>query len=175
MLRATLPVTLRPASASDEAFLFTLYASTREGEVAMWGWAPAQRDTFLRMQWMAQGRDWATRYAGADHRVVLVNGAPAGRLLVARGVKEWRLVDIALLPAHRRAGVGTRLLRELLDEAAKAHVPLRLRVLSASPARALYERLGFRPEPASAPATPAPMTDADPYLAMEWLPGPRGG
>ncbi|MCY1017746.1 GNAT family N-acetyltransferase [Pyxidicoccus sp. MSG2] len=173
MLRATLPVTLRPASASDEAFLFTLYASTREGEVAMWGWAPAQRDAFLRMQWMAQGRDWATRYAGADHRVVLVDGAPAGRLLVTRGAKEWRLVDIALLPAHRRAGVGTRLLRELMDEAAKAHVPLRLRVLSASPARALYERLGFRPEPAA--ATPGPMTDADPYLAMEWLPGPRGG
>ncbi|WP_164011481.1 GNAT family N-acetyltransferase [Pyxidicoccus trucidator] len=166
MLRATLPVSLRPATASDEAFLFTLYASTREGEVAMWGWAPAQRDAFLRMQWMAQGRDWSMRYAGADHQVVLVGGAPAGRLLVARGPAEWRLVDIALLPSHRRAGVGTKLLRELRGEAEKAGVPLRLRVLRDNPARALYERLGFRPESG---------TDADPYLAMEWVPGPRGG
>ncbi|QSQ21048.1 GNAT family N-acetyltransferase [Pyxidicoccus parkwayensis] len=168
MLPGTVPVTLRPVSASDEAFLFTLYASTREAEVAMWGLPPAQRDAFLRMQWMAQGRDWATRYAGADHRVVLVEDTPAGRLLVARGETEWRLVDISLLPAHQRTGVGTRLLRELLDEAAKAHVPLRLRVLHGNPARALYERLGFRLEPVQG-------ADGDPYLAMEWLPGPRGG
>lgn len=167
MLPGTVPISLRPATASDEAFLFALYASTREGELATWGWAPAQRDAFLRMQWMAQGRDQAVRYAGADHRVVLVEGAPAGRLLVARGEKEWRLVDIALLPAHRGAGVGTRLLRELVDEAARARVPLRLRVLHGNAARALYERLGFRPEPAQA-------ADGDPYLAMEWLPGPRG-
>ncbi|MFP2932629.1 N-acetyltransferase, partial [Pyxidicoccus sp. 3LG] len=93
MLGGTVPVTLRPATASDEAFLFSLYASTREGELAMWGWAPAQRDAFLRMQWLAQTRDWSVRYAGADHQVVLVDGQPAGRLLVARGGTEWRLVD----------------------------------------------------------------------------------
>ncbi|MBZ4419698.1 GNAT family N-acetyltransferase [Myxococcus sp. RHSTA-1-4] len=169
MLPCTVPVTLRPATASDEAFLFALYASTREDEVAMWGWAPAQRDAFLRMQWLAQGRDWATRYAGADHRLVLVEGQPAGRLLVARGEREWRLVDIALLPASRGSGVGTRLLRELQGEAAKARVPLKLRVLKGSPAHRLYTRLGFQPD------TAAPAGEGDLYLALEWLPTPRGG
>ena len=169
MLRATVPLTLRPATASDEAFLFALYASTREGELAMWGWAPAQRDAFLRMQWMAQGRDWAIRYAGADHRLVLVNGQPAGRMLVARGPREWRLVDIALLPSSRGAGVGTRLLRALQDEAAGARVPLKLRVLRDSPAHRLYARLGFHPDVA------APPVEGDPYLALEWVPAPRGG
>jgi len=168
MLRATLPVSQRPATASDEAFLFTLYASTREGEVAMWGWAPAQRDAFLRMQWMAQGRDWSTRYPGAAPRLVLVDGAPAGRLLVARGPEEWRLVDITLLPAYRRTGVGGQLLHELQDEATRAGVALRLRVLRDSPARALYERLGFRSESGA-------VADAEPYLAMEWVPEARGG
>lgn len=169
MLRATVPVTLRPATASDEAFLFTLYASTREGEVAMWGWAPAQREAFLRMQWLAQGRDWAARYAGAEHRLVLVDGQPAGRMLVTRGGREWRLVDIALLPASRGAGVGTRLLRELQDEAARARVPLKLRVLKDSPARRLYTRLGFQTDPA------APASEGEPYLALQWVPAPRGG
>ena len=169
MLRATVPVTLRPATASDEAFLFTLYASTREGEVAMWGWEPAQREAFLRMQWMAQRRDWATRYAGASHRVVLVEGRPAGRMVVARGEREWRLVDIALLPSSRGAGVGTRLVRELQDEVAKAGARLRLRVVRGGPAHRLYTRLGFRADPA------APSDGEDPYLAMEWVPTPRGG
>jgi len=47
-------IDLRAATASDEPFLFALYASTREHELAAWGWEPAQRDAFLRMQWMAQ-------------------------------------------------------------------------------------------------------------------------
>ncbi|NMO18427.1 GNAT family N-acetyltransferase [Pyxidicoccus fallax] len=169
MLPATVPVTLRPITASDEAFLFALYASTREGEVAMWGWAPAQREAFLKMQWLAQGRDWAVRYAGAEHRLVLVEGQPAGRMVVARGGREWRLVDISLLPSSRGAGVGTRLLRELQDEAAKARVPVKLRVLRGSPAYRLYLRLGFRAEAA------VPASEGDPYVALEWAPSPRGG
>lgn len=164
-----MPVTLRPATASDEAFLFTLYASTREGELGTWGWAPAQREAFLRMQWMAQGRDWAQRYSGAEHRVVVVDNQPIGRLLVARSGTEWRLVDIALLPAHRGGGVGTRLLGELRDEARKAGVPLKLRVLRDSPARRLYARLGFQ-EDASAPSRAE-----DPYLALVCVPAPRAG
>ncbi|MCP3136614.1 GNAT family N-acetyltransferase [Pyxidicoccus xibeiensis] len=168
MLGATVPVSLRPATASDEAFLFALYASTREGELAMWGWAPAQRDAFLRMQWLAQTRDQALRYAGADHQVVLVDGQPVGRLLVARDATQWRLVDIALLPASRGAGVGTKLVGDLQDATASARVPLKLRVLRDNPARALYTRLGFRPDAAE------PSGEGEPYLAMEWVPTPRG-
>jgi GNAT superfamily N-acetyltransferase len=35
------------------------------------------------------------------------------------------LVDIALLPEHRNAGIGTRLIRRLMDEAALAGKPVR--------------------------------------------------
>ncbi|MFP2934649.1 N-acetyltransferase, partial [Pyxidicoccus sp. 3LG] len=62
-----------------------------------------------------------------------------------------------------------RLLRELQEEAAKARVPLKLRVLRDGPARRLYARLGFQPDAA------VPASEGEPYLAMEWAPTPRGG
>ncbi|WP_426756416.1 N-acetyltransferase family protein [Myxococcus sp. Y35] len=166
MLAATVSIDLRAVTPSDEPFLFALYASTREPELAAWGWAPAQRDAFLRMQWMAQSHDWAARHPGADHQVVCIHGQPAGRLLVARSAAEWRVVDIALLPQHRGSGAGTWLLRRIQDEAAKAGIPLRLRVLRTNPARRLYERLGFEVDAVSAEET------ADPYVSMAWKPAP---
>ncbi|MFY1829876.1 GNAT family N-acetyltransferase [Myxococcus fulvus] len=170
MLPGTVPLASRPRAPSDDVFLFDLYASTRAGELATWGWTPAQREAFLRMQWLARGRDWAARYPTAEDQVVLVAGQPAGRLLVARGAREWRLVEIALLPSHQGGGLGTRLLRELLDAATEARVPVRLHVLHDSPARRLYARLGFQEEPSSQPP------DAGlPYVAMQWSPAPRAG
>ncbi|MCP3163231.1 GNAT family N-acetyltransferase [Myxococcus qinghaiensis] len=167
MLRGTVPLASRPISPSDSDFLFALYASTREGELAAWGWTPAQAEVFLRMQWLARGRDWSARYPTAEDRVVLVDGQPAGRLLVARGEKEWRLVDIALLPAHRGGGLGTQLVHELLEAAGEARMCVRLHVLHDSPARKLYSRLGFQGEPGA--------REDSPYVAMEWTPASRAG
>jgi ribosomal protein S18 acetylase RimI-like enzyme len=51
---------------------------------------------------------------------------------------------IGVLPAHRRRGVGTELLRRLV-EAARTLVPaMTLTVREESPAIRLYERFGFR-------------------------------
>ncbi|HTD51708.1 MAG TPA: GNAT family N-acetyltransferase, partial [Thermoanaerobaculia bacterium] len=62
-----------------------------------------------------------------------------------RKPKEIRLVDIALLPAFRGKGVGTRLLAELIAEAKGRGVPLTIHVELFNPARRLYDRLGFTP------------------------------
>jgi len=53
-------------------------------------------------------------------------------------------VSIAVLPAHRNLGHGTRLLSRMLAEAAGQFPGLSLSVSSDNPARRLYERLGFQ-------------------------------
>ncbi|HVE87101.1 MAG TPA: GNAT family N-acetyltransferase [Myxococcales bacterium] len=134
---------LRPALPEDEGFLFALYCSTREDEVAAWGLPPPQREAFLRMQYAAQQHHYRAALPDADHRVILHEGKPAGRLLVARRADEIRLADVALLPEHRGRGLGTALLRDLLAEAAAAGKPVRLQVLRGNRAAGLYARLGF--------------------------------
>ena len=43
----------------------------------------------------------------------------------------------------RGRGLGSRILRDLIDRSARAGLPLRLQVFQTNPARHLYRRLGF--------------------------------
>jgi ribosomal protein S18 acetylase RimI-like enzyme len=138
-----MPVTLRPVAASDDQFLFELYASTRREEVAAWGWDAAQRDAFLKMQGDMQRRAYEMQYPQADHNIIMLDDEPIGRLFVVREAEWIQLTDIALLPAARNKGIGSRLIKDLLDEADAASLPVRLQVLKDNPAGRLYERLGF--------------------------------
>jgi ribosomal protein S18 acetylase RimI-like enzyme len=156
-------VTVRPVEAGDEEFLCALYASTREEELAAVAWSAGQKAAFLRMQFEAQHRHYVERYPGARLDVILAGGEPIGRLYVDRWPSEIRLMDIALVPAHRNRGIGGRLVRELMAEAAAAGKRLSIHVERFNPALRLYERLGFRP-----------VGDEGVYLLMEWRPGGEG-
>jgi ribosomal protein S18 acetylase RimI-like enzyme len=136
-------VTLRAAGAEDEPFLLGVYASTRLEELASVGWTDAEVAAFLRQQGEAQHHHYRTYFTDVEYSVILVDGRPAGRLYVARWPGEVRIVDVALLPEHRNAGIGTRLIRELIAEAGAAGKPVTIHVESFNPARRLYERLGF--------------------------------
>ena len=137
-------ISLRPIALGDEPWLYRIYASTREEELAPTGWDEAQREAFLTMQFDAQHRYYQEYYAGALFQLILYDGVPAGRLYVNRGAEELRIVDIALLPTYRRRGIGTTLLRALQAEGAQARQPVTIHVERLNPALRLYERLGFR-------------------------------
>ena len=95
------------------------------------------------MQFNARQRQYGFQYADAADDIITLDGRAIGRMLVLRGKEENRLVDIALLPEHRNAGIGTGLLRGLIDEAARAAKSVTLHVERTNPAAGLYERLGF--------------------------------
>jgi GNAT superfamily N-acetyltransferase len=136
---------LRPVEDGDLPFLERVYASTREEELRPVPWSAEQKAAFLHQQFTAQHVHYTTHYADASFDVVTVDGTAAGRLIVDRRADELRIVDIALLPEFRGAGVGTRLLRRLLDEAAGRRVPVTIHVERENPAMHLYARLGFAP------------------------------
>ncbi len=137
-------IELRPVRVRDEERLLGIYASTREAERDAASWTDEEWEGFVRMQFEAQRRHYETHFPNAEHSIVLRDGEPVGRIWVLRAADEIRLLDIAVLPEHRRCGIGTRLIRELQEEARAAGVPLRHSVELGNPgARRLYERLGF--------------------------------
>jgi len=146
---------LREATADDEPFLLEAYASTRLEELEPFGWDDNQQRAFIRMQFLARERT----YPRGDNRIILLNGRPIGRMLVDRSETGILLRDIALLTEYRNAGIGSRLIQDLMKEAASAGQPIRLHVLATSPAVRLYERLGFRRS-----------GDDGAYLEMKWIP-----
>lgn len=136
-------VGLRPVVEADREFLLSVYAGTREEELAQVDWPPGGKEAFLRQQFEAQDTYWREQRPDAVFQVIEVGGEPAGRLYVDAKPDDVRIVDIALLPAFRGRGVGTALLRRIIERADAAGTPVTIHVEQQNPARSLYERLGF--------------------------------
>ena len=136
-------VTLRNATSEDDPFLFRLYCDTRRHEVRAWGWMPEQQEAFLRMQFEARRRSYAASYPSSSDRIICLQDAPIGRILVSNTVERLVLVDIALLEAHRNRGIGTLLIRQLIDDCDAYGRSLFLQVQRGNRALSLYRRLGF--------------------------------
>ena len=153
------PIALRPIEPADTDFLYRVYANTRYEELAPLPWSTEQVEAFLQMQFRAQSLHYHTHYPDAAFDVILCDGVPAGRLYVDRRPDELRIVDIALLPAFRRLGLGTQILAGLLAEAESSGQVVRIHVEVNNPARNLYQRLGF-----------VPTGTTGVYDLMEWRP-----
>lgn len=136
-------VTLRPVRPEDEMFLLQVYASTRTEELALVNWTAPQKDAFLQMQFNAQRQSYRTQFPEAVYQIIQRDDVAIGRLIIDRSGDELLLIDIALLPACRNAGIGTGLIRDLMAEAGRTGKALRLHVEFFNPAQRLYERLGF--------------------------------
>jgi ribosomal protein S18 acetylase RimI-like enzyme len=141
---AAMPIKLRDVLAADEPFLFEVYASTRAEEMALVPWDEEQRKSFLRMQFVAQHSHYRDQFPAASYRVILRDNSPVGRLYVLKEKDKIRILDITLLPEHRNRGIGTALLRELLDEAAPSKKRVLIYVETFNPSLRLFARLGFK-------------------------------
>jgi GNAT superfamily N-acetyltransferase len=151
-------LTVRPVVKEDEPFLVALYGSTRTNELDQVQWAEGQREAFVQWQFDLQRREYGARYPNAEYDVILVDDCAAGRIWIGRDEEQIRLLDIALLPEYQNRGVGTALLRRLIDEAVELRKPLRHMVFVLNDdAQRFYERLGF-----------VVIEDLGAYKHMEW-------
>nr|WP_246583674.1 GNAT family N-acetyltransferase [Bradyrhizobium iriomotense] len=136
-------MTFRRITDADLPLLARIYASTRTEELAPVPWSDTQKRAFLDMQFRAQHTHYQQYYPDADWLIIMRGSEDVGRLYLERLPTEDRIIDIALLPEHRRCGLGEALLRDLLDEAAAAGRSVEIHVEKQNPAMRLYRRLGF--------------------------------
>ena len=160
-MTGTLPsaTSLRPASPDDAEFLYAVYASTRQEELAQTGWDEAEAQRFLREQFRLQDYHYKTYFENAEYLVIETAGRAIGRLYLHQRREELVLVDIALLPAWRGCGIGERLIRDVMVRAAGLGLPVELHVEYFNRAQSLYRRLGFTAGEVSGP-----------YVQMRWTP-----
>jgi ribosomal protein S18 acetylase RimI-like enzyme len=124
---------LRPALASDRAFVERVYIQTQRWIIeALLGWRGDD----------VESERFADQYDAANTAIIVVDGEDAGWLTVQRGADIY-LQSIYLVPKAQRHGIGTRLLQDLLDEGREQGTVVRLDTARINPARRLYERLGF--------------------------------
>ena len=153
------PVSLRPATEADYDFMRRLYASTREAEMMHFPFDDAEKRAFLDQQFAAQFSHYATHYPTCERRIIEHDGTPVGRLWVDEWHDQIRLVDIALIPECRGQGIGSALLRQVMERGGAAGKPVTIHVEAYNPALGLYRRLGFEP-----------IDTNGAYLLMRWSP-----
>jgi ribosomal protein S18 acetylase RimI-like enzyme len=144
----------------DLEFLYRVYASTREDELAPLRWSQSDQEAFLRMQFTAQHTYYQQQFGSAHYQIIQMDGEAIGRLYLDYRTESLHIIDIALLPAFRNQGIGTHFLSEILAEGEKRKLPVRIHVEFFNPAQRLYQRLGFRK-----------IGDNGVYWLMEWSPG----
>ncbi|MGW7684063.1 N-acetyltransferase family protein [Kribbella sp. NPDC054772] len=130
-------VRLRPATSADGEFLYDLHRRTL-GDVieATWGpWDDAVQRQFHR--------NW---FRPETIEIVLVDGRRAGMLQAAPDADgTYYISRIEIAPEAQGRGVGTTLLRRLVERARESGAAaVELHVLQLNRARELYERLGFQ-------------------------------
>lgn len=134
---------LRPITDADLPFLLQVYISTRLAELSATGWPLDQQFHFLQSQFQLQHKHYQQYFASAQFHIVALQGQDIGRLYYGEEGDNLRLIDIALLPAHRHHGIGGILIRELMTCASAQGRGLLLRVEMNNPARDWYLKLGF--------------------------------
>ncbi len=134
-LRPLESFTLRPATAADYAWLWALKRDTMRPYVEQtWGsWDDAAQEDFFRRS-----------FRPTIIQVIVADGHDAGLLHVERESRELFLANIQIAPAYQNLGLGSAVVRTVLESARALRLPVRLQVLRVNTAaRRLYERLGF--------------------------------
>lgn len=152
------PLRLRPECAEDQDFRYRLFCNSRPPEWDLVPLDPHVREQLMRHQFQAQTVTYAARFPQARFDIIELEQRPIGRIVVNRPGSVVHIVDHAIVPELRSRGLGTAIMHFLMDEAAAAGLPVRLKVADANdPSLRLYLRLGF-----------TPIETAPAYIEMQW-------
>ena len=137
-------LSLWPAVHEDEPFLHALYLDAHPEFTLLPAGAAGE---VVALQRRAQRAQYRAAYPDSIDHVVEFDGAPVGHCWTNADDGELRVLDLALLTAHRRRGIGRAVLELLLAQAAASGAALRLSVWHDNvPARDLYARVGLAVE-----------------------------
>jgi ribosomal protein S18 acetylase RimI-like enzyme len=131
---APVEVELRPATEADRERLRTIHHAAYHDLVErIFGpWQEDRQDRYFDAAWQR-----------TPHDCVFVDGELAGFCSTRRADDEIEVDELVIAPQFQGRGVGSTLLRKVLDEALAKRVPVKLRTAHQNRADRLYERLGF--------------------------------
>ena len=152
-------VSLRPEHEGDRDFRYQLFCDSRQPEFALL----LPPDVFRQVmahQFQAQTVGYQGQFPQARFDIIELAGNPIGRIVVDRPGDRLHIVDHAIIPELRGRGIGTAIMRALMDEAAAQRVRVTLEVASSNdPSMRLYVRLGF-----------VPIETTPLYIELAWTP-----
>jgi ribosomal protein S18 acetylase RimI-like enzyme len=151
-------VHLRPERNDDWNFRYLLFCNSRPPEWDHVQLDPALREQLMRHQFQAQTMTYAARFPHARFDIIELTDERIGRIVVNRPGDVIHVVDQAIIPPLRNQGIGTAIMRALMQEGTESDLPVRLKVADANdPSLRFYVNLGF-----------VPIQEIPAYIEIEW-------
>jgi GNAT superfamily N-acetyltransferase len=128
-------ITLRPVTSADRRFVEHVYFSTQRWIIdkLFGGW----RGDDIELTKFAQF------YDEKRAEIINIDGEDSGWIDVAREETAMSVNCIFLLQHKQQLGIGSFLLKAIINEAISSGKSLRIATAKINPARFLYQRLGF--------------------------------
>jgi GNAT superfamily N-acetyltransferase len=76
-------------------------------------------------------------------QIIMMDQKDIGVIKVIPRISELHLHQMQILPDHQGKGIGSKLVRKVLDRAEKLDIPVTLLVLKGAAAKRIYDRFGF--------------------------------
>ena len=127
-------IKLIPADETHKEFSYQVKKAA-EGEyiTLMFGWDEnVQRDF--------HAKDWQRRKPD----IIIYDGRPIGTIATSDGEDCVEIGQFFILPDYQNKGIGTHLLKSILDKADQSGKNVTLRFLKNNPVKSLYIRNSFR-------------------------------
>jgi ribosomal protein S18 acetylase RimI-like enzyme len=92
----------------------------------------------------AQDKLFAAAWSAADHEIVLCDEARCGYTSIENRDDCFYLHELVVDPDFQGLGIGTHILRQVIEQAILKRISVRLRTHVTNPAANLYRRMGFQ-------------------------------
>ena len=128
-------IALRTACDDDVAFARNLYFETIRGIVErLFGWDQSREE-----------KNFARFFKLDEVRIITADGQDVGWIQEQISERSINLGSFYVAPAMQGRGIGTQVLRMLLERAARESKAMTLAVVKINPARQFYENADFEP------------------------------
>lgn len=126
-------INLRTATSEDFGFLFHLHKITQMAYIeAIWGWNEENQLEYHR-----------TSYGTAETCIIQLDDEDIGVLSLIRHDGYIFMQRLEILPEYQRRGIGSQIIRFVVEQASEQEKSVSLHVFKSNPAHELYEDLGF--------------------------------
>lgn len=124
---------LSKANPQDKEWLYQLHKNTL-GPYAtqVYGWDERlQRNMFEE------------RFQKGNDFIITINEVPVGMISLVEKEDNINILRIEIAPERQNCGIGTIVIKDIMEQAKDKSKDVVLRVLKVNPAKKLYDRLGF--------------------------------
>lgn len=127
-------ITFRKARDEDFEFLWNLHKATMKSYVDQtWGW-----DNDFQKKY------FSNRFGNKDIDLIILDKETIGAIEIHDRETELFIANFEIAPQFQNKGIGSAILKRIINTSDDKQKSLKLQVLRVNPARRFYKRFGFK-------------------------------